>query len=66
MSDRALIRRGRATAYYWPQAGLGLGVLLNVVGAVTENNALIATASNMLVLCGLFLGQRRRNDRRGS
>ncbi len=50
---------------YWPQAGIALGVLLNMVGVARDSPVLIGSASNMLVICGLFLGQRHRNTTKG-
>lgn len=51
---------------YWPHAGLGLGVALNGIGIASGSSLLIGTASNLLVICGLFLGQRHRTDRKES
>jgi hypothetical protein len=65
MSRSALAGRARRTVSYWPHAGLALGMLLNGLGLVTKDTTLIATASNLLVICGLFLGQRKRNEKRG-
>ena len=58
--------RWRRTVSYWPHAGLGLGLALNGVGVVVGNALMIGTASNLLVVCGLFLGQRHRTDRKES
>jgi len=44
--------------------GLLLGLALNGAGLLGGSDALIATGSNVLTICGLFLAQRRRNDRR--
>jgi hypothetical protein len=41
-----------------------LGISLNVIGLVIAMPDLIATGSNVLVISGLFLGQRRRNSQR--
>ena len=50
--------------YYWPHAGIGLGLALNAAGVAMNKPDLIASGSNVLTVCGLFLVQRRRNDRR--
>jgi hypothetical protein len=49
---------------YWPHAGIGLGLALNVAGLMTGKSELIGTGSNVLTICGLFLAQRRRNAKR--
>jgi hypothetical protein len=38
--------------------------VLNLAGLATTNPDLIATGSNVLTICGLFLFQRRRNEKR--
>lgn len=55
---------GRRMGSYWPHVGLAAGICLNLAGLVTANPDLIATGSNVLTVCGLFLFQRRRNERR--
>lgn len=47
--------------FYWPQAGIVTGIVLNVVGLALENSDLIATGSNLFTVSGLFLVQRRKN-----
>lgn len=65
MSQAQPIRiRVRRMVSYWPHAGLGVGLWLNGLGIVVGSSLLIGTASNLLVVCGLFLGQRHRNDRK--
>ena len=49
---------------YWPHAGIALGLTLNVIGLVGHHPGLIGTGSNVLTVSGLFLVQRRRNEKR--
>jgi hypothetical protein len=49
---------------YWPQAGIALGLVLNIGGAVTNDSLLFAFGTNVLVLSSGFALQRRQNDRR--
>jgi hypothetical protein len=49
---------------YWPHVGLAAGLCLNLVGLATATPDLIATGSNVLTVCGLFLFQRHRNEKR--
>lgn len=49
-------------SHYWPQAGIVLGMCLNMVGLVLGKSELIGTGSNVLTISGLFLFQRRRRE----
>jgi hypothetical protein len=57
--------KARRLASYWPHIGLAAGICLNVAGLVTTNPDLIGTGSNVLTVCGLFLFQRRHNEKKG-
>lgn len=61
MSDQP---QTRPMASYWPQIGIGLGLVLNIGGAITGDDKLFATGTNVLVLCTGFAIQRRQNERR--
>lgn len=49
---------------YWPQAGIALGLVLNIAGAIVESEGLFTVGTNILVLSSGYALQRRQNDRR--
>jgi cell shape-determining protein MreD len=48
---------------YWPQASIGLGLLLGLAAAVAEDGQLGVAATNFVTIGAAFALQRRRNDR---
>lgn len=54
----------RPMGSYWPQAGIVVGLMVNLVGAALMDYLTFTFGTNILVLSTAFAVQRSRNDRR--